>query len=65
MGQLSQKKLFDLLGTRGIPGTPEELKLLAVRIRELVELNGEQWVRKNSQRLLSEWAYALRSELKA
>ena len=65
MGKLSQKKLFDLLGSRDIPGTPEELKLLAVRIRELIELNGEQWVRENSQRLLSEWAYALRLGLKA
>ena len=65
MGQLSQEKLFDLLGNRDIPGTPEELKLLAVRIRELVELNGEQWVRKNSQLLLSEWAYALRLDRKA
>ena len=65
MGPMSLEKLFDLLGTRDIPGTPDELKLLAVRIRELVELNGEQWVRKNSQRLLSEWAYALHLGRKA
>ena len=65
MGPVSLEKLFDLLGARDIPGTPEELKLLAVRIRELVELNGEEWVRQNSQRLISEWRCALSLGLKA
>ena len=55
---MSREKLFDLLGTRDIPGTPDELNILWVRIRELGELNGEEWVRRNSQMLLSEWKYA-------
>ena len=55
---MSREKLFDLLGTRDIPGTPDELKILWIRIRELGELNGEEWIRRNSQRLLSEWEYA-------
>lgn len=57
---MNPEKLYDLLGTRGIPGTSEELKILCVRVKELLEMNGEEWVRENRQKLLSEWEYALR-----
>lgn len=57
MGELSLEKVFDLLNTHNIPGSEEELKMLGIRIRELVEMNGEDWVRQNRQKLLDEWAY--------
>ena len=57
---MNSEKLYDLLGTRDIHGTSEELKILCVRVKELLEMNGEEWVRENRQKLLSEWEYALR-----
>ena len=57
MVALSLEKLFDHLGTRAIPGSEKELQVLCVRIGELVELNGEKWVRENRQKLLEEWNY--------
>ena len=58
------EKRFELLGSEDIPGTSDELKILRQRIRELEELNGEEWVRRNRRRLLSEWEYALQLGLK-
>ena len=55
MTTLSRQKLFNLLGTRAIPGCEKELKILCIRIGELVELNGENWVEENRQKLLEEW----------
>ncbi len=57
---MSIEELYDLLGTRNVPGTPENLKILCTRIDELLELNGEDWIRQNREKLLSEWKYALR-----
>ncbi len=31
--------------------------MLCIRIGELVELNGEDWVKESRQRLLDEWEY--------
>jgi hypothetical protein len=63
MAELSLEKVGDLLGTQEIPGSENELKVLCVRIRELVELNGEVWVRQNSQKLLGEWDYIVRKKI--
>ena len=60
MVEFSLEKVSDLLGTQEIIGSEKELKILCVRIRELVEMNGEDWVRKNSQKLLDEWDYIVR-----
>ena len=57
---MSIEELYDLLGTRNVPGTSENLKILCTRIDELLELNGEDWIRQNREKLLSEWEYALR-----
>ena len=57
MTALSLEKLYDCLGTRAIPGSEKELHALCVRIGELVELNGEAWVKYNRQKLLDEWEY--------
>lgn len=57
MAELSLEKVFSLLGTQHIKGSDKELKTLCIRIGELVELNGEDWVQKSRQTLLDEWEY--------
>ena len=57
MNELSLDDVFDILNTRKIPGSDDELKKLCIRIRELVELNGKDWVVENRQKLLDEWEY--------
>lgn len=52
--------VFKLLGTQNIPGSPKELEILSFRITELVQLNGEQWIRENRQTLIDEWYYIVR-----
>ena len=60
MNMLSLEKVFDLLGKSQIPGSAKELEKLCIRIRELVDANGEDWVRENRQQLLLEWDYIVR-----
>jgi hypothetical protein len=55
MKELSLEKVFDLLGKTEIPGSEKQLKKLCIRIGELVESNGEDWVKQNRQKLLNEW----------
>jgi hypothetical protein len=55
MGVLSLEKLCELLGTAELPGNAKELQVLAVRMGELLELNGEAWVRANRARLIEQW----------
>ena len=49
--------LAALLGEEDLPGTPEELAVLGTRIEELLRLNGREWVIRNRQKLLREWAF--------
>ena len=55
MGMLSLEKVRELLGTNAIPGNEKELQVLAVRLGELLELNGEDWIRANRRMLLDQW----------
>jgi hypothetical protein len=55
MGMLSLEKVRELLGTTAIPGNEKELQVLAVRLGELLELNGEDWIRANRRMLLDQW----------
>ena len=55
MGMLSLEKVRALLGTTAIPGNEKELQVLAVRLGELLELNGEDWIRANRRMLLDQW----------
>ncbi len=57
MADLSLEKVFSLLGAQHIKGSDKELKMLCLRIGELVELNGEDWVKESQQSLLDEWEY--------
>ena len=52
------EKLFERLGRRDIPGTPDELARLSVRIEELAQLNGEEWIREHRDMLLAQWEKA-------
>jgi hypothetical protein len=54
MKPLSLDTVFRLLGTQNIPGS------LCIRISELAELNGEEWIRENRQKLIDEWYYIVR-----
>ena len=60
MKPLTLEIVFKLLGTQNIPGSSKELEILCTRISELVELNGEDWIRQNRQRLIDEWYYIIR-----
>ena len=60
MTVLSLETVFKLLGTQNIPGSEKELKILCIRISELVETNGEDWIRNNRQQLIDEWYYIIR-----
>lgn len=55
MGALSLEKVCELLGTTEIPGNAKELQILRIRMGELLELNGEDWVREHRQMLLEQW----------
>ena len=57
MNELSLEKVFDLLGKSEIAGSEKALEKLWIRIKELVEINGEEWVKTNRQMLLDEWEY--------
>lgn len=63
MAELSLEEVYDLLGTQQILGSEKEQKMLCIRIRELVEMNGEDWVRQNRQKLLDEWDYIVRKQI--
>lgn len=55
MGALSLEKVCELLGTAEIPGNENELQVLRIRMGELRELNGEEWIRENRRMLLEQW----------
>ena len=60
MKPLTLEIVFKLLGTQNIPGSPKELEILCIRISELVELNGANWIKENRQKLIDEWYYIIR-----
>ena len=55
MGALSPEKVCELLGTAEIPGNDKELEILRIRMGELLDLNGEDWIRENRGMLLEQW----------
>ena len=59
MAKIPLDKVYDLLGTHQIPGSEKELEILCIRIGELVEMNGDKWVKENRKKLLVEWGYVV------
>jgi hypothetical protein len=55
MGALSLEKVHELLGTTEIPGDEGEIHALCIRMSELLELNGEHWIRENRCMLIAQW----------
>jgi hypothetical protein len=55
MGALSPEKVRELLGTAEIPGNDKELEILRIRMGELLDLNGEEWIREHRRMLLQQW----------
>jgi len=55
MEALSLEMVCELLGTAEVPGAEKELDVLRTRIGELLELNGEGWIRENRRMLLDQW----------
>ncbi|UCG09309.1 MAG: hypothetical protein JSV83_11885 [Desulfobacterales bacterium] len=63
MAELSLERVYDLLGTKNIAGSEKELEILCIRIRELLEANGADWIRQNRHKLLSEWNYIVGKQI--
>ena len=63
MAELSLQKVLSLLGAQHINGSDKELKMLCIRIGELVDSNGEEWVKESRQTLLDEWAYIVNQRI--
>lgn len=63
MTELPLEKVSALLGKQNITGSEHELKILCARIQELVDMNGEDWVRQNRRKLLEEWEYIIRQKI--
>jgi hypothetical protein len=63
MAGLSLEKMNDLLGTQKLQGSEKELEILRVRIGELIDMKGEDWVWQNRVKLLDEWDYIVRKKI--
>ena len=61
MNELSLEKVFELLGTNDIAGSEKELAKLCIRVRELVDANGADWLKQNRLNLLKEWEYIVQN----
>ena len=55
MAALSLEDVCRLLGASELPGNKKQLKSLCIRIGELRELNGADWIRENREMLLEQW----------
>jgi hypothetical protein len=63
MVELSLEQVYNLFGTHKIAGSEKELKILRIRIGELLEANGEDWILQNRHKLLSEWHCIVREQI--
>lgn len=59
MQKLTAEQLKKLLRTTHIKGTPEQIRMLAVRVGELCKLNGRAWVKAHATQLLAQWDMVL------
>jgi hypothetical protein len=57
------EKVLEILDREAVDGTPAELDVLCTRIGDLVRMNGEDWVKAERERLLSEWDAILKMKL--
>ncbi|MGD9364597.1 MAG: acylphosphatase [Desulfobacteraceae bacterium] len=59
MKALSPEKLKKVLNVSHLDGTPDQIRILAVRVGELINLNGHAWVEAQAPQLLAQWALIL------
>lgn len=59
MTQLTVEQLKEILNVTHINGTTEQIRGLAIRVGELVRLNGREWVEAHAAELLAQWDMAL------
>jgi hypothetical protein len=52
---LSLEEIKRLLEAESLPGSRQQLCKLRVRITELAQLNGTQWIHENRMKLRREW----------
>lgn len=55
MAALSLEQVCELLGTSALPGNAKELEVLRIRMGELLELNGREWIRTHREMLIEQW----------
>ncbi len=55
MQELTTDQLKEMLNTSVIKGSPEQVRILAIRVKELCQLNGKEWVATNADLLLDQW----------
>jgi hypothetical protein len=55
------EKAKELLGVTDLPGDSQEIKRLLRATDELIKEHGEQWIRDNRTRLVSEWEWIVGS----
>ncbi len=60
MIDMANKHTIEILGPDHISGTPHQVKILEIRINELIRLNGEKWVKENKMQLIHEWEYVIK-----
>jgi hypothetical protein len=63
MAELSLEQVYNLFGTNKIAGSEKELEILRIRIGELLEANGEDWILQHRHKLLSEWHRIVREQI--
>ena len=59
MQEFTTDQLKEILWAPVISGTPEQIRLLAIRVSELCHLNGKEWVAANAGQLLEQWERVL------
>jgi hypothetical protein len=59
MVRLKPGDLKELFEIRQLPGTSQELEVLAFWVSDLLENKGEKYVKRNRRRLLRDWSSIL------
>ena len=59
MQELTPDQLKEILKTPHIDGTPDQVRLLCMRVSELCHLNGRAWVTARADAILEQWRQAL------
>ena len=56
---MTLERVYDLLGTTEIPEVEEHQEFFLEAVQDMVERNGEDWMRQNKDYLLDNWEHTL------